>query len=151
LGLKTYTIQSNVIKSLFFPDYSNYGTAFLVIELKQVMPEDRMNLQSEEGENVEGKENAENVSDERFESDTQKIIHRHLENKDDIITDEDIANVRVGMTPPQLDEATEARFENEEARENVEDDLLEGTKDMNKDENLDKGQMTPWDVIDPTK
>jgi hypothetical protein len=115
------------------------------------MPEDRMNPQPQDGENVERNENTENVNDERFESDTQKIVRRHLENKDDIITDEDIAGVRVGMTPPQFDEATAARFEGEEAREEAEEDLLKGTEDMNKDENLDEGQITPWDTIDPTK
>lgn len=115
------------------------------------MPENRIDPQPQDGENVERKENTENVNDERFESDTQKIVRRHLENKDDIITEEDIAGVRVGMTPPQFDGATEVRFESEEAREEVEEDLLEGTEDMEKDENLDEGQITPWDTIDPTK
>jgi hypothetical protein len=115
------------------------------------MPEDHSNPQPHQDENVERNENTENVSDERFESDTQKIVRRHLENKDDIITDEDIANVRVGMTPPQFDEATAARFEGEETREDVEKDLLEGAEDMKKDENLDEGQVTPWDTIVPSE
>jgi hypothetical protein len=115
------------------------------------MPEESTNLQPQEGENLERKNNIENTNDDRFESDTQKIIRRHLEDKDDIITDEDIANVRVGMTPPQFDEPTEARFEGEEAREEVEENLLDDAEDMKKDENLDKKQITPWDAIDPTK
>lgn len=115
------------------------------------MPEERINLPSQEGENVEKNDNDENINDDRFESDTQKIIRRHLENKDDIITDEDIAGVRIGMTPPEFDDATAARFEGDEARENAEEELLDGTEDMDKDENLDKGQITPWDTIDPTK
>lgn len=115
------------------------------------MPEDRIDPQPQDGENVERKENSEYVNDERFESDTQRIVRRHLKNKDDVITDEDIASVRVGMTPPQFDGATEARFESEEAREEVEGDLLEGSEDMEKDENLDEEQTTPWDIIDPKK
>jgi hypothetical protein len=115
------------------------------------MPEDRINPQPQEEENVERNENVENIDNDRFESDTQKIIRRHLENKDDIITDDDIANVRVGMVPPEFDAATEARFEGEESREELEEDLLSGTNDMDKDENLDQGQITPWDTIDPTK
>jgi hypothetical protein len=115
------------------------------------MPEDRIDPQPQDGKNVEGKENAENVSDERFESDTQKIVRRHLEDKNDIITDEDIASVRVGMTPPQFDRPTEARLESEEALEKVEENLLNGTEDMDEDKNLDEEQITPWDTIDPTK
>ena len=115
------------------------------------MPEDRIDPQPQESENVEGNENTENTNDDRFESDTQKIIHRHLKNEDDIITDKDIAGVRVGMVPPEFDEATEARFEDEEAREDVEEDLTKGTKGMNEDKNLEDTQTTPWDIIDPNK
>ncbi len=35
----------------------------------------------------------------RFESDTQKIVHRHLQNQNDTITEDDIRGVRIGMTP----------------------------------------------------
>ena len=69
------------------------------------------------------------------ESDTQKIIHRHLENKDDIITDEDIKNVKVGVTPAVPDAATLARFEDVE--------------DERKDETNEEGKpLTPWDLVD---
>jgi hypothetical protein len=116
------------------------------------MPEERMNPQPQNDENVERNESTENVNDDRFESDTQKIIRRHLENKDDIITDEDIASVRIGMTPPEFDEATAARFEDDDAREEAEENLLGDTEeDMKKDENMDEGQVTPWDTIDPGK
>jgi hypothetical protein len=115
------------------------------------MSEDRINPQSQEGENVEKNENREDMNNEPFESDTQKIMRRHLENEDDIITDEDIANIRVGMVPPEFDRATESRFEGEEAREEVEDEISGETKEMNKDENLDNGQITPWDTIDSGK
>jgi len=115
------------------------------------MLEDRINPAPQEGENMKSNEEMENVDNERFESDTQKIVRRHLENEDDIITHEDIANVRVGMVPPEFDAATEARFEAEEAREEVEKEFTEGTEDMKEDENLKEGQTTPWDIIDPTK
>jgi len=112
------------------------------------MPQNRVNPQPEQDEIVQPDENVENVDNERFESDTQKIVRRHLENKDDVITDEDIAGVRVGLVPPEFDSATEARFEGEEAREDVEEDILGDTEDMKKDENLDEGQITPWDTLD---
>jgi hypothetical protein len=114
------------------------------------MPKEPIDPQPEKGENVEQNGNGE-VNHEHFESDTQKIIRRHLENQNDVITDEDIANVRVGMVPPEFDRATEVRFEGNEAREEVEDDLTAGTNGMGKDENLDEGKITPWDTIDPTK
>ena|SRR5215203_2664897 len=115
------------------------------------MPQDRNNPQPQQNENFEANENLENVDNERFESDTQKIVRRHLENKDDVISHEDIANVRVGLVPPEFDSATEARFEGEEDREEVEEELLGDTEDMKKDENLEDSQITPWDTLDPTK
>jgi hypothetical protein len=115
------------------------------------MTEERINPKPQEGVNGEGNENMQNVENDRFESDTQKIVRRHLENEDDVITDEDIANVRIGMTPPQFDEATEARFEGNDAREEAEKELLSGTENMEKDENLDEEQITPWDTIEPDK
>ena len=74
-----------------------------------------------------------------FESDTQKIIHRHLQNEDDIISEEDIRNVRVGMTPPQsLSDAEDAA-----ALDEVEKDANEEGEGKDSSE-----QITPWDVVD---
>jgi hypothetical protein len=115
------------------------------------MPEERINPQSQEGSNMEQTENIEDINNERFESDTQKIIRRHLENEDDVITDEDIANIRVGMVPPEFDRATETRFEGEETREDIEEDLTKETTNLDEDENIDKGTITPWDTIDTDK
>jgi hypothetical protein len=115
------------------------------------MPEERLNPQSQEGSNMEQTEDTEDLNNERFESDTQKIIRRHLENEDDVITDEDIANIRVGMVPPEFDRATDVRFEGEEAREDLEEDLTKGTIDLDKDKNPEKGPITPWDTIDTDK
>lgn len=105
------------------------------------MAQDRLNPQDKNlNENFES-------DHDRFESDSQRIIHRHLENKDDIITDEDIASVKIGATP-DFDEATAARFKGDEARKEKEDELLEGTEDMDVDENLKDKQLTPWDTIE---
>ncbi len=106
------------------------------------MLQENINPQPQKEENVEHTNNTENVNGEQYESDTQRIIHRHLQNKDDIITDEDIASVRVGMTP-QFDVATEERFEND-TLDQMEDNIL-GNK-----EDTEKGETTPWDTVDPT-
>ena len=74
-----------------------------------------------------------NQPEQSFESDTQRIIHRHLNNKEDIITDEDIRNVRIGVTPPIPDDPTLARFEDEE----------NNGEPANYDE-----QTTPWDTVE---
>jgi hypothetical protein len=86
---------------------------------------------------------------ERFESDTQKIIHRHLQNEDDVISDDDIRNVRVGMTPPALDAPTEARFEDEEEKDKVEEEYIGDTgNDNDTDETHEEDRITPWDTVD---
>ena len=77
-----------------------------------------------------------------FESDTQKVIHRHLENKNDIITEEDIRNVRIGMSAP-LDKPTKEAIEERE-------DKKADRKAIDEDEPIPGTQKaTPWDVIDP--
>jgi hypothetical protein len=35
-----------------------------------------------------------------FESDTQKIVRRHLEDPNHVITEEELKNIRIGMIPP---------------------------------------------------
>ena len=89
--------------------------------------------------------------EERPLTDTQKIVRRHLENENDVITDEDIASVRIGITPADLDEATEARFKGEDAIEEEEKDILGDVDEIEEDENTKKEHITPWDTIDPTK
>lgn len=77
-------------------------------------------------------------NEDRFETDSRKIVHRHLENKDDIITDEDIASVRVGIDPAELDPAVKEKLEEE------------GQVDANTDDAPKPKKMTtPWDMIDP--
>ena len=99
------------------------------------MPENQINSQPDKGENVETNENIDsNGTGERFQSDTQKIVRRHMENEDDIITDEDIRNVRVGMSPPTMDEPTEARFEDEETKDNIEEKYIDKKASKNKED-----------------
>lgn len=111
---------------------------------------DNIHLPSQEGENVKD-ENTENGNEERFESDTQKLVRKHLEDKNHVITDEDIANVRVGMVPPQFDGGAATESEGKETHEAAEENAAEETEDRKEDENLKDMQATPWDIIDPAK
>src|ERR1051325_9784440 len=79
----------------------------------------------------------------RFESDTAKIVHRHLENEDDVITDEDIRNIRVGLTPPVDD--IEPRSEN---FAEIVDDIEEEQKDTDEDVKRTDNPVTPWDAVE---
>lgn len=78
----------------------------------------------------------------KFESDTQRLVHRHLENPNDVITEDDIRNIRVGMTPP-LDKPTQEAIEEMEGK-------AADRKALNEDEQFPGEQKaTPWDVIEP--
>ena len=113
----------------------------------------KINPRPDKGEKLETNEKIDsNDTGERFESDSQKIVRRHMEDEKDIITEEDIRSVRVGMESSTMDAATEARFVDEETREKIEEHYIskKGKKDK-KDKNLDDQQITPWDTIDPTK
>ena len=99
------------------------------------MPDNRLKTEPQEDTNNE-------QNGERFESDTQKVVRRHLENEDDIITDADIRNVRVGMTPP-LDAPTE------EAVRESEDRVADKKADDENDTVPGAQKVTPWDVVDP--
>lgn len=109
------------------------------------MEDNRRNYSEEQDNRNEEQENTD-----RFESDTQKIIHRHLENEDDVITDDDIRSVRVGMTPPLPDTPTMENMAIEKEEKKPEDNeaiqkaLLAKNKESRSDEPL-----TPWDTIDP--
>ena len=56
----------------------------------------------------------------RFESDTQKLVRRHLQDKDHVITEDELRSVRIGMTPtadaynPPIDTTTMPEFRNDE-------------------------------------
>ena len=76
---------------------------------------------------------------ERFESDTQKLMRKHMADPNHKITDEELAGVRVGMSPG-ADEPTQ------EAIKSAEDKVAD-TKSIKDDETLPGAQrITPWDV-----
>ena len=64
-----------------------------------------------------------------FMTDTERIIHRHLANKDDIITEEDIRNVRIGVTPNE----SGADYPQMQEEENGRNDRASNSPDVNKE------------------
>ena len=75
-----------------------------------------------------------------FESDTQKIVHRHLADPGHQISEEEIASVKIGMTS-QLDEPTEQAIQDGE-------DRIADKKADNENATLPGAQKsTPWDVL----
>jgi hypothetical protein len=80
----------------------------------------------------------ENKTGDHFESDTQKIVRRHLEDKNHVITEDEIRSVRVGMTPP-LDE-----IDNAELRSGSEEEQAGKTGADASD-----APLTPWDAVEP--
>ena len=78
-------------------------------------------------------------SSNRFESDTQKIVRRHLEDPNHTITEEELRNVRIGMTPV-IEHDSEDEFErtvNEIESENNNDDIQPNDE-----------PTTSWDTIE---
>ena len=78
---------------------------------------------------------------ENFESDTQKIVRRHLEDEDHVITEDEVRNIRIGMTPPPDAPTEEAIREREEKLDDTK------TPDENETSPVEQ-QATPWDVIE---
>ena len=108
------------------------------------MQKDRNNPLPQD-ENVDRNEN-DNANGEGFESDTQKVVRQHMEDEDHVLTDDDIANIRVGMVPPEFDPATEERIS--EAEKRLGDDA-DDADEKKVDKNLEDERITPWDTIDP--
>lgn len=73
--------------------------------------------------------------EERFESDTQRLVRRHLEDPNHVITEEEIKSLRVGMSPG-IDGETEKAVEA----------LEERVERTHGDDNTEK-PTTPWDVM----
>jgi hypothetical protein len=111
------------------------------------MPEEYLNsLPEQEDQNrndTPGNSNEDNLSD------TQKIVRQHMEDKDHVITEEEMAKIRIGVASPEFDEATQVRFEGRDAREQKEEEIL-GNRKKEEDENLEDKRITPWDTIDPS-
>jgi hypothetical protein len=81
----------------------------------------------------------------QFESDAKKLVRRHLEDKDHVITEEEIARIRVGMTPPSSEEITVTT--DEEVIDEKVDKILGDKEDEEKDENEPDQKITPWDTL----
>lgn len=74
-----------------------------------------------------------------FQTDTQRLMRKHMADQNHVITDEDLAKVRVGMSP-EPDEPTKEAIK--EA-----DDRIADSKTINEDETLPGAQkITPWDL-----
>ena len=76
----------------------------------------------------------------RFESDTQKLVREHLSDPNHEIKEEDIANVRIGMTPPP-DAPTQ------QAVKDADDRIADRKADSEEDTLPGAQKSTPWDVI----
>lgn len=76
-----------------------------------------------------------------FETDTQKLVRKHMEDPNHQITDEDLANVRVGMSPgpdaPTQQAIRESGDRVADSKKDSEDDTLPGAQ-----------KITPWDVTE---
>lgn len=83
-----------------------------------------------------------------YKSDADRIIHRHLKDKNDIITDEDLRNIRVGSGPVEMDDATLARFGEDGAVEDLERRIDEEPNTEEGPNNAPSGgnPITPWDL-----
>ena len=79
---------------------------------------------------------------ERFESDSHKLVQKHLSDQHHQITDEELANVRIGASP-EPDAPPQKAVSKAEER-------ISDNKTIN-DENTVPGaqKITPWDTIDP--
>lgn len=78
----------------------------------------------------------------KFKSDADRIVHRHLENKDDKITEEDLRSVRIGVVPDETvatDTEAKAKFDIKSGKA--------GEKG-NDTTALSHKPRTPWDVIE---
>lgn len=74
-----------------------------------------------------------------FETDSQKLVRKHLSDPDHQITEEDLASVRVGMNPGPDEPTKEAIRES--------DERAADTKKKDDDDTLPGAQkITPWDL-----
>lgn len=81
----------------------------------------------------------------KFESDSQKVVHKHLEDFNHTISEEDIRNVRVGMTPP--DAAKDPKALNKEIEQKVADITRDMESNRDDEETPRDQPINPWDII----
>jgi len=92
------------------------------------------NQQSQELEN-DNEANAPRINDEQ----TNKRIHEHLANEDDVITPEDISNAKTEVEPLSEEE--------EKTEENQESDVEKKEKEKHIKDNTDPEIDTSWNIL----
>ena len=80
-------------------------------------------------------------NNQRFQTDAEKLTNLHLADPDHVITDEEFAKIRVGVTPPDPDEPTQ------QAVAESEDRIADHKTDSDDDTIPGAQKSTPWDVI----
>lgn len=65
-----------------------------------------------------------------------EIVHEHLNNENDHITDEDIRNAKININENELDRTNENRKESQDE------------KGQSKEKENNKDILTPWDLVD---
>ena len=75
-------------------------------------------------------------NEKKFKSDSAKLVDRHLQDPNHQITEEEIRNVRVGMTPPPPDDLPSPEEKVADRKKENEDETLPG-----------KQVITPWDTL----
>jgi hypothetical protein len=87
------------------------------------------------GKDVQNKTTQGNQEEKQLETDTAKIVRRHLADKNDVITDEDIRNVQISSDLPPFNEVTTGA----EA----------ATRVIEEEEEKPSGRpATPWDTVE---
>lgn len=104
-------------------------TKGVALRLNRIGKGNLMNTQQQPEEN----------NTERFESDAKKLADRHLADKDHVITDEDMQNIRVGMSPG-------ADAPTQQAVEDAEDRIADKKVDSEDDTLPGAQKATPWDL-----
>ena len=80
--------------------------------------------------------------DQPFETDTQKLVNKHMSDPNHVITEEEMAKLQVGQTPPEARKAQQNQQDIPEADERAAD-----SKSIKDDDTLPGAQkVTPWDV-----
>ena len=100
-----------------------------------------------EGENVKNNGNPSSEEDKQL-SDTQKVVRRHMEDQDHIITDDEMRSIQVGSSIQKMDAPTAARFGDDEKKEEVEKEYLGNEEEIEEDSNVKGDKLTPWDTIE---
>lgn len=87
-----------------------------------------------------------NLSSHYEDTGTQNRIHEHLNNKDDIITEQDIANIRTDITNPAGEEGRGSEMlPPADAEDSTNDDLMDSERIIDND---DPEIKTTWNILE---